>query len=241
MKVRFKVNEIGQLEDRTGRILGKLESLVIDLPEDVIAWGIKGGAVSSPSPTSASPSSPAQDSLLPPEGVGTNQHQSDEEKLWATYQRVIPGGERFTLDDKRKRIIRNALAVRSVEQCCAAIEGLASSPHHNGKNDRRKKYLGIQYALAGKDNESTDERIDKMAEKATPVSGNVSDVLINVPSAGHEMVRDHMNKVAASLLAPDDANLRSRAEGSEIYLSSTFGITPNVVGGQVEWRASPTP
>lgn len=235
---RLTLRPDGSLVDREGHVFGVLESLTVVLSEDGVAWGVKGGVVDSPSSTSASPSPQAQASLLPPEGVsGGNPQQSDEEKVWAHYQRVIPGGERFKLDPKRSRIIRNALAVRPLAAVLAAIDGLAASPHHNGKNDRRKKYLGIQYALCGIGNESNDERIDKMGAKAT---ATVADFIDNLPSAGREMVRDHMNKVAASLLASGDDNLRSRAEGSATYLLSTFGLAPHVRGDRVEWSRSAT-
>lgn len=75
------------------------------------------------------------------------------------------------LDDTRRRIIRNALKVRNVVECCRAIDGLYVSPFHNGENDRRSKYLGIAYALKGRNGESNDERIDKMSELAPANAG----------------------------------------------------------------------
>lgn len=236
---RYTIDAQGRLIDRDGAVIGKLVSLTVDLSDDVIASGARGGAVDSSSTASASDSSPdAQVSLLPQGGVGGDPHQaSDVDVVWAHYQRVVPGGNRYTLDEKRRQIIRNALAVRPLEVVLDAITGLSKSSHHLGQNDRRKRYLGIAYALAGRDKESNDERIDKMAEKARTT---VADFLANLPSAGREMVRDHMNKVAASLTHPDDANLRARAEGSETYLASTFGLRPTLTNGAVVWSISAT-
>lgn len=234
---RFKLDAHGDLRDEEGRILGRLVNVEIDLdihhPERVRsgAGGGHGKVVDLSSTTSASGD---QQSLLPSQR-SVPKHDADVAKVWATYQRVVKGGKRFTLDEKRKRIIRNALAVRPLDRCCEAVEGLARSPHHNGRNDRHKPYLGIQYALAGRGNESTDERIDKMAEMAGAGASRVETLINSLPSEGQHMVREAMKKAAAALLHPDDANLVSRAAGSEAYLKATFGLVPKVAEGRVEW------
>lgn len=96
------------------------------------------------------------------------------QEVWGHYVKVF-GATRMKLDEPRRRIIRNALKVRSVAECCKAIDGLYVSPFHNGDNDRRTKYLGIAYALKGRNGESVDERIDKMAELA-PVNAGSSTI-----------------------------------------------------------------
>lgn len=231
---RLTLRQDGALVDREGNVWGVLESISITLPENVVSWGSRGGAVDSSSTASASEfSANVQETLLPRGGAGEVPHRSAEQIVWDHYQRVVPGGKRFTLEAKRSRIIRNALAVRPLDVVLAAITGLANSSYHNGQNERGKKYLAIRYALCGVENEANDERIDKMASKARTT---VRELVDNLPSAGREMVRDHMRKVAASLLAPDDANLRARAEGSAAYLASTFGLTAKIGdGGSVVW------
>lgn len=99
----------------------------------------------------------------------TNLEKENVEKkiseLWAHYEVTFPSTRR-ELNEKRKRIIRNALRVRTVEECKLAITGLKHSPWHNGDNPVEKKYLDIRYALAGIGDESNDDRIDKMIEFA---------------------------------------------------------------------------
>lgn len=132
--------------------------------------------------------------------------------------------------------MRNALKVATVEECCAAIDGLAASPHHNGRNEQQKKYLGIRYALKGDTSkgESNDERIGKMAEKA---GATVDAVLANIPSAGRAMVRDRQRQVEDMLLHPGDENRRARGVGSEKYLAEQFGLHARTDGqGGVVWE-----
>lgn len=83
----------------------------------------------------------------------------DIDVIWAYYQQQIPS--RRQLDDKIRRQIRNARKVRSIDEIKGAIDGLARSPHHNGINDRAKKYLDLHYAIVPIGAESIEERIDK--------------------------------------------------------------------------------
>ncbi|GAC1524646.1 MAG: hypothetical protein NVS3B1_12680 [Marmoricola sp.] len=103
----------------------------------------------------------------------------DVTTVWEHYVETF-GAARMKLDSTRTTIIRNALKVRTVEECKRAIDGLRISPFHNGENDRQTKYLGIQYALKGRNGESTDERIDKMIALAplAPIVHGVADIKI---------------------------------------------------------------
>jgi hypothetical protein len=65
-------------------------------------------------------------------------------KLWEHYQRTRPHGERCKLGDAEKRLIRNALAVRDLEECKAAVTGLFRSDYHV-----QGGYVGLKYALLG--------------------------------------------------------------------------------------------
>lgn len=98
--------------------------------------------------------------------------KSEIDIVWEHYVKVF-NATRQTLDSNRRTIIRNALKVRSVEECCRAIDGLKVSPFHNGENDQKKSYLGIQYALKGRNGESHDERIDKMIDEADKRGGGL--------------------------------------------------------------------
>lgn len=130
--------------------------------------------------------------------------------------------------------MRNALAVRPEEVCAQAIEGLAKSAFHNGDNDRRKKYLGIRYALKGNQQtgETADERIDKMAGVAASSSDNL---LVGIPSAGRDMIRDRQRQVEDMLMHPGDGNKQARGKGSETYLRRQWGLRARVEDGNVIW------
>lgn len=224
--MRLKVDERGQLVDREGAVLGKLVSLTVDLD-----LGVRG-EISDLERTSE-PSVNAQESLLPQGGAG-DERKDDVKIVWEHYQNAIPTGKQYTLEAKRRSIIRNALKVRPMSTVLRAIDGLAASPHHNGQNDRRKKYLGINYALQGIGAQSNDERIDDMASKA---AATVDGVLANIPSAGRAMVRDRQRQVEDMLLHPGDENRRARGVGSEKYLAEQFGLHARTDGqGGVIWE-----
>lgn len=112
-------------------------------------------------PTSPEPSRNHQEE--PSEGK--NERKSEIEEVWDYYVRAL-NANRMTLDDKRRRTIRNALKVRTAEECKRAIDGLKVSEHHNGGPDGTgTKYLDIRYALHGR-TVSDDAWIDQMIELA---------------------------------------------------------------------------
>lgn len=212
---------------------GDVVATVIELTLDMSAVRLMGGGGHGPA-VSLDPSQ---------SDAGTQQEKprasaSDDaiSRIWAHYQATIPGADRQTLEHKRRTLIRNALKVRTEAECIAAIDGLARSPFHNGQNDRRKKYLGIQYALKGAGAEGTDERIDKMAGLASP-SATGADA--SIPSAAREMVRTRQRLVEDMLLNPGDADRRARAGDSERYLRETWGLTAHRhEDGGVMWSRS---
>lgn len=60
------------------------------------------------------------------------------------YQRLHPQS-RLTEKSKEARLIRERMAEGyTVEQLCRAIDGYHRSPHHQGENDRRTKYLSLE-------------------------------------------------------------------------------------------------
>lgn len=83
------------------------------------------------------------------------------DQVWAHYQATMPNGSRCKLDAARRLVITTALKVRSVEECCRAIDGLARSEYHAGR------YTDIKYALRGGGHSpSPDTTIDRMAALA---------------------------------------------------------------------------
>lgn len=91
-------------------------------------------------------------------------------EVWQHYDATVakPNRLRRQLGDTEKRIIRTALSVRPKAEVLRAIDGLGRSPHHNGENDRSKKYLELRYALRGNSQkgETPEQRIDMMCEVA---------------------------------------------------------------------------
>ena len=60
-----------------------------------------------------------------------------------------PGAQ---LDDKRIRLIRDALKLGyTVEQCKAAVYGCSVTPHNMGENDRNTRFDGIHIIFGNAD------------------------------------------------------------------------------------------
>lgn len=151
MRTRYTVNESGELVSRDGAVLGKITSITVEAPSakpansDPLGGTLGGASVEDYSTTTKeNPQTPA-------------------DRVWAHYVNLFGTG--YTLNPARKRIIKNALAVRPEERCIRAVSGLHTSPHHNGDNEQKIKYLDIRYALKGnsRTGESVEERIDRMA------------------------------------------------------------------------------
>lgn len=206
--------------DRDGNVAnssGDVVARVIELTLDISAVRLMGGGGHGPA-VKVDPSQSDSGTTRNPRASASSPAIA---RIWAHYQAAIPGAERQTLEGKRRTIIANALKVRTEAECIAAIDGLACSPFHNGQNERRKKYLGIQYALKGVGAEGNDERIDKMAGLS---SSSTEDAIAFVPSGSREMVRARQRLVEDMLLNPGDANKLARAEGSQHYLGKTWGL-----------------
>lgn len=226
---RLDLGKDGLLRERDGTVVGRLVSLTVELGGEGPLGG-KGVKEIQGQTTLAVGSSDACDNSSV---GGVGEVLSEVEEVWAHYERVVPGAKRLKLDAKRRSIIGKALKVRPKVRCCEAIDGLAASPHHNGQNDRGKKYLGIQYALKGMGAESDDERIDKACGWA---GNSVADVLANIPSAGREMVRQRQNQVEQMLLHPESTHLTTRGLPSQAYLAEQFGLSASLVDGHVVWH-----
>ena len=69
------------------------------------------------------------------------------------YWRKCMSSPKSKLDDKRKGVIRRALAAGySPFDLCRAIRGCRLTPHNQGHNDRGQRYIGIQVCLKDADN-----------------------------------------------------------------------------------------
>lgn len=65
--------------------------------------------------------------------------------------RIKMSSPRSKLDDKRKRLITNALKNYQAQDLKQAIDGCAASPFHMGQNDRKEKYNGLDLILRNAD------------------------------------------------------------------------------------------
>lgn len=68
------------------------------------------------------------------------------ERIFAHWQNTH-GKQRAALDDKRRKIISNALKHYDEATLCQAITGILNSPHHMGENDRQTKYVDIEHCI----------------------------------------------------------------------------------------------
>jgi hypothetical protein len=179
MKRRFTRTDSGELADRDGRVLSAgsllrlapaIESITFAANSDELRGTIGGGVdlevgvdLDVPGGSDVSKTTP-----IPPKIAA----------VWQHYVDIF--GTRFRFNPQRRRIIENALKVRDVETCKAAITGLSRSPHHMGDNDQGIRYTDIRYALRGnaQRGESVEERIDRMASLASsPAAVQVGSVL----------------------------------------------------------------
>ena len=66
--------------------------------------------------------------------------------------RKVMGHEKSILDQKRTKLIKHALSLGySVSDLCTAIDGCKLSPYHQGQNDTKSKYDGLDLILRDAD------------------------------------------------------------------------------------------
>lgn len=174
--------EAGEIEKRRTRSGNRYRFLLPDRPHLTSCpsdTGVNSQATLLSTLDPSSMSGPYVEPEVEPEKNQKDVELSPTREVWDHYVNVF-GASRMKLDSTRRTIIGNALKVRSVAECKRAIDGLRVSPFHNGENDRKTEYLGIQYALKGRGGESHDERIDKMIAlaPATPAVHGVADIKI---------------------------------------------------------------
>lgn len=143
------------------------------------------------------------------------QSETDSEisDVWSHYQQVMPNGSRYRLDTRRRRVIKRALHVRTIDQCKRAISGLAHDHWFLTRN-----FLDIRYAL-GKPTDSPDDVIDRMAKKAPefPSSSSVpSDEPATLRRETEIALDDLAHKVSLMLERPFGVNLADGLGAIEI-------------------------
>lgn len=140
------------------------------------------------------------DGKMPPEPSfePSNEPSSENEgaraidQVWSHYQETVPNGKRCKLDHGRRLLIGKALKVRTVEECCRAIDGLAASEYHVGNG-----YLDIKYALLGGGrNPSMEGTIDRLGTQANGTAARSGTVTVGntsgreIPDYDEGMIRN---------------------------------------------------
>lgn len=231
----------GMLVDRDGNVLGRLVSVVLDLADDALPaspdaegkGGYRGVGVQSPQQTSLS-SDVVED---PTAGGGAGEGaprvtvrstlRPQIDAVWEHYVEVMKPRHK-ELDADSLKIIREALKVATVEECCRAIDGCKASAWHMGQNERRRKYNKVGQILKGRprQNETTRDRIDfflDLAEKAGVQSG--------VSSADRGKVSRAKQAVLAAHEYPGDASVVSSGEEAARWLREQgWQIKPGAAG-----------
>jgi hypothetical protein len=174
MRVRFSIDDEGELVDRDGHVLTwsllNLSRVVSLTLETTKSDGTTGGFFKA---------SELQKVERKENPSGPSAISQEVAEVWAHYDALIGKGRR-KLRTAQTRDIQRALDVCGIQVVKDAISGLANSPHHNGQNDTGAKYLDIRYALRGNSQrgETPEERIERMAQ------------LANSPMAAETTTRD---------------------------------------------------
>lgn len=158
--------------------------------------------------------------------TNTTPTPTDLDIVWAHYQKVHPNGSRYKLDAERRRVIANALKVRSVEDCCRAISGLFMDKFFMDGG-----YTAIKYALRGSKGESPEDRIDRMAEQAPQRAGSLlksAEVLARVPAGQKDMVGQRMRDVRLMQEGMPDRSTNERGSISAQWLLDHLHISPQL-------------
>lgn len=115
------------------------------------------------------PRSAQSDAFSEPEAPGT---KSGAVQLVFDHWRKTFGKDRAVLDDKRKKIITNALRLYAAQALMNCLSGYSTSRWHLGENDRQKAFVELDLLL--RDAKHIEEGIG-MFEKNKPGAGAPGD------------------------------------------------------------------
>jgi hypothetical protein len=134
MKTRFNLNERGELEDRHGRVLGRLTSVTLEEPS--------GGLGVKEVDSQVARQSSSERSDKKEGGAGGNQLAPDVADVWAHWcDRRQP--RRTALEPSQAKLIAKALKLVDVGDLKRAIDALMASEWH-----RERKLLSLSTLLA---------------------------------------------------------------------------------------------
>jgi hypothetical protein len=139
--------------------------------------------------------------------------------VWAHYVGVMQPRNR-ELDEQGRKIIREALKVATVEECCGAIDGCKASSHHMGQNDRRRKYNRLSNILKGsaQRNKTTREQIDWFLDVAERAGVRGPGLKSGVTSGERDKISRCKRLVLDALEMPGSPQVVSQGEEAARWL-----------------------
>lgn len=124
--------------------------------------------------------------------------KGDADEVWEHYVEVMQP-RRTDLMPQERSLINGALKVATKDELKFAITGCSCSPHHMGKNDRRKKYNALSQIIKGKQGGKTQrEQIDMMIGYAE----SAGKTRTTVAGSGDTLTTRQLIDHAPPLLAP---------------------------------------
>jgi hypothetical protein len=205
------------LVDRTGVVLGRITSISLDIPPESPLWSAEEGEPGDKGPrfTSLAKAEEEEKHPLPPTPT------DPVSVVWAHYVEVMQP-RRKEVSAEERAIIREALKVASVEECCNAISACSQSDFHMGRNSRSKGKKHNTLSLILKKRrasetsraQTTRERIDWWLDK------------FEAPEPQHEFPSGERSKIWAlqdwiRRLERDDERSQEAVE----QLATDWGIT----------------
>lgn len=182
--------------------------------DDNLSGGDNLSSESGQDVTRTCPTEPIEGEDTPPTPPGAS--HDDVARVWNCY--VVTMEPRFHgLPADERRLIREALRVATVDECCTAIKGCARSPHHMGQNDRGKKYNKLTNILKGKRGGKTlREQIDMFLEIADRTGAS---------SALGERIKQAKRDVLLAHDMPGSQHAQEKGDESAAWLAQHgFGV-----------------
>lgn len=232
MTRRLKLDGAGNLVDRDGQVFGRLVGVTIDVAEG--EGGTTGGERISPQQQSLT--SDVAEGLGGGTGEGVPAPPDPIETVWAHYVAVMKPRNKV-LDSQARAVIRDALKVATVVECCDAISGCKASAFHMGQNDRARKYNRLSQILKGKrGGRTTREQIDFFLDIAERAGARVG-LQSAVTSADPAKISRCKQAVLDARAYPGDGLVVSRGEDAARWLRAEVGIEWDAAARR--WRDVP--